>query len=81
METLLLYKSFFSRLWRRPGLRSLAGYSILGVIAHWPLAVHLGDFPGNDLPDFDMGQYFWQIWWTSRQIVHFQGIYLSNLVF
>lgn len=69
------------RLWQRPALRALAGYSILGVIAHWPLAIHLGDFPGNDLPDFDMGQYFWQIWWVWRQIVHFQGIYVCNLVF
>jgi len=64
-----------------PSGAALLGYAILTAAAYFPLPFFLTHYPGNGLPEYDMGQYFWNFWWTLRQLLRWESLYHSNLLF
>ena len=65
----------------RSGWYSLGGYILLSMAAYWPLCLHLLDYPSQGLPDYDIGQFFWHIWWTCRQWTSLESVYQCPIIF
>ena len=64
-----------------PTLWAFIGYLLLSVASCFPLIFHLKDFPSDSLPSGDIGQYFWDFWWTLHQIESWDSIYECDFLF
>ena len=70
------------RLWsKNPSLWAFIGYLLLSIAACFPLVFHIKDFPSGSLPDYDLGQWFWNFWWTLHQVQAWDSIYQCEILF